>query len=67
MCVENIQKAAIFGVVTIIVGLLLWWIADKLFPKTDKRKMTSHIVLLFLLGFISNLLFHYMSKHTSSS
>ena len=64
MSVENIQKAAIFGVVTIVVGLLLWWLADKLFPKTDKSKLSSHVVLLFLLGFTSNLLVHYTSKHS---
>lgn len=64
MCVENIQKAAIFGVVAVIVGLLLWWLTDKLFPNSDKRKMSTHVVLLFLLGFISSITVHYMSKHS---
>lgn len=64
MCIENIQYAAIFGLVTMIVGLLLWWLSKVLFPKVDKNKVSYHAFMLFVLGFSLSIGFHYYNKHS---
>lgn len=48
-------ESIVVGLATLIIGLVLWMGGKCLFPQVDMRTVESHIVVLFLIGFILHL------------
>lgn len=51
MAYSLLVEASIVGIATIIVGIIIYFLATVLFPTINLNSIYAHIVMFFILGF----------------